>query len=520
MTNLRRSIGVLAICVGITSGAMFGGNLIQWVQFAHAEQQVQTSRENLAKAEDISTVFRETSKALEPSVVNITVRKTIKGSRMRLPFDEDMLKKMFPDQNFDDAPDSPDSGGDRGPSFDQYGQGSGVIVDVDGKTGYIVTNNHVAGGAEEMTIALSDGRTIENAKLVGADPKSDIAVLKVESDGLIAAKWGDSSVLQKGDWVMAFGSPFGYVGSMTHGIVSALHRDRVGILSSPFAQENFIQVDAPINPGNSGGPLVNVRGEVIGINTAIASQSGGFQGIGFAIPSSQAKYVYQQLREKGKVVRGWLGVSISAAGDPRFRDLVESFGYTKKEGVFIQDVIKESPAAGKLQRGDIIEAVNDKPVKNDTELRNLIASTAPNTELDFTVFRKDKEQHVKVKIDEQPDELGGVASSKTKGEGPGENDTLSALGIDLKDLSDNIAEQLGVDKDTKGAVIMKVAPHSVAARKGLRPGDVITSVGDETVTTAREARDALKKADLTKGVRLSITGRDGSRFVFLKSATK
>src|SRR5205085_1078285 len=148
----------------------------------------------------------------------------------------------------------------------------------------------------------------------------DIAVLKVEADGLIASKWGDSNALQKGDWVMAFGSPFGYIGSMTHGIVSALNREHVNILTSPFAQENFIQVDAPINPGNSGGPLVNVRGEIVGINTAIASRSGGFQGIGFAIPSNQAKGIYQQLREKGKVTRGWLGVSIRSAGDPSQRD--------------------------------------------------------------------------------------------------------------------------------------------------------------------------------------------------------
>src|SRR5205814_1633677 len=172
-------------------------------------------------------------------------------------------------------------------------------------------NNHVAGGASEMTVTLSDGREIKGAKLLGADPKSDLAVVQIKADHLISAKWGDSDTLAKGDWILAFGAPFGYVGSMTHGIVSALNRSNVGILDRQNGYENFIQVDAPINPGNSGGPLVNLKGEVVGINTAIASRSGGFQGIGFAIPSNQAKPIYGILRDKGKVTRGWLGISIS-----------------------------------------------------------------------------------------------------------------------------------------------------------------------------------------------------------------
>jgi len=175
-----------------------------------------------------------------------------------------------------------------------------------------------------MTVTLSDGRAIKKAKLVGADPKSDLAVVKIEADRVIAAKWGNSDELQKGDWILAFGSPFGYIGSMTHGIVSALNRD-VGILRSTMGYENFIQVDAPINPGNSGGPLVNTRGEVVGINTAIASRSGGFQGIGFAIPSNQAKFVYTALKNNGKVVRGWLGVKISDVSQEP--EKARTFGY-------------------------------------------------------------------------------------------------------------------------------------------------------------------------------------------------
>ena len=185
-------------------------------------------------------------------------------------------------------------------------------MEVQGGSGFILTNNHVAGGATELTVTLSDGRVIKgnDVKVLGADAKTDLAVVKIKADHLIPAQWGDSDKLERGDWVMAFGSPFGYVGSMTHGIVSALHR-QAGILAAQQGYENFIQVDAPINPGNSGGPLINIHGEVVGINTAIASRSGGFQGIGFAIPSNQAKFVYAGLKDHGKITRGWLGVSIS-----------------------------------------------------------------------------------------------------------------------------------------------------------------------------------------------------------------
>src|SRR5688500_11587913 len=196
---------------------------------------------------------------------------------------------MFPDRDGDGEPDVPPGlrpprGGDDeedGGLFEQQGTGSGVIIEVDGSKGFIVTNNHVAGGATEMVITLADGREIKNGKLLGADPKTDLALIEIKADRLVPAKWGDSDQLQKGDWIMAFGSPFGYVGSMTHGIVSALNRNNVGILGRQ-GYENFIQVDAPINPGNSGGPLVNTRGEVVGINTAIASRTGSFAGIGFA----------------------------------------------------------------------------------------------------------------------------------------------------------------------------------------------------------------------------------------------
>ena len=207
---------------------MFGNGLLRDVQYAHAAAQVQTSREELSKAEDLSTVFRNVGKVLEPSVVQIQVHKTVKNTMQHsLPFNDDQLRKFFHDHG-QDMPDLPDNGDDG--SYDEIGTGSGVIMEVDGSDAYIVTNNHVAGGADEMTVTLADGTEVKNAKTIGADPKSDLAVVKIQADHLIPAEWGDSSQLQKGDWIMAFGSPFGYVGSMTHGIVSALNRD-VGILA-------------------------------------------------------------------------------------------------------------------------------------------------------------------------------------------------------------------------------------------------------------------------------------------------
>src|SRR5439155_17132042 len=384
-------------------------------------------------------------------------------------------------------------------------------------TGYILTNNHVAGGADEMTVTLSDGRTFKNAKVLGADPKSDLAVIKIDADHLIPAKWGDSAKLQKGDWVMAFGSPFGYIASMTHGIVSALNRD-VGILKSTMGYENFIQVDAPINPGNSGGPLVDVQGNVIGINTAIASRSGGFQGIGFAIPSNQAKFVYDSLKSHGKVTRGWLGVAIASINDPRVMKIAEDMGYDKTDGVLVQQVMEGTPATGKLQEGDIITAINGDKIKDVQELRNRIASVAPNSEVTLTVFRDKKSSDVKLKVGEQPEDMKLARGGNGRnGDENTPETTKATLGMTLTDLSDEVRQRFGVDAAVKGAVVRDIDPKSPAAKEGIRPGDVITKVGSKSVTSAKEAKDALKDADLAKGVRLYVVGRDASRFVFVQS---
>jgi serine protease Do len=312
---------------------------------------------------------------------------------------------------------------------------------------------------------------------------------------------------------MAFGSPFGYVGSMTHGIVSALNR-RAGILGAN-GYENFIQVDAPINPGNSGGPLVNTRGEVVGINTAIASRSGGFQGIGFAIPSNQAKWVYSAIKKEGKVVRGWLGVKIQdVSAEP---EMAETFHYKDKDGVLVVETVKDTPATGKLKEGDIITQLNGKPVKDVQQLRNTIAATKPGSDLAFTVFRNDKSQEVSIKIGEQPEDPQLAAAG---GEGEHNAHATQAngvvLGMKLATPSEQLAKQYGLTEAREGALITDIDPKSAAAKADLRKGDVITRVFNTEVHNAKEAAEAIKKADQSKPIRLYVANEQGSRFVVIK----
>jgi len=520
MNSFRKSLVVAVLGGGAVGGLLVGAGVVREYAFAQAEQKVEASREQLSTVTDLSTVFREVGKAVEPSVVNITVHKSVKGVRRDLPFDDDLLKRFFPDRFKDQPDDNGDNGNNEAPAdpnapdddAEQVGTGSGVIMEVDGKYGYILTNNHVAGGATELLITLSDGRRIENAKVLGTDPKSDLAVVKVEAEHLIPARWGDSSTLEKGDWILAFGSPFGYVGSMTHGIVSALDR-QAGILGSQ-GYEDFIQVDAPINPGNSGGPLVNIHGDVVGINTAIASRSGGFQGIGFAIPSNEAKFVYAALKEKGHVTRGWLGVSISDVA----KDLpkAQSFGYTGSTGVLVEQTFPNTPATGKLQPGDIIEQINGKDVESVLSLRNSVAANPPGAEMNFKVFRDGKETDVQITLGEQPADLvafgRGVAPSDS---GTAPASSAEALGMKLVTPDDQAVSQYNLS-EKEGALVTSVKPRSPADKAGIHPGDLITHVAGQVVTNARQAGDAIGKQDPSKGIRFYVTSADGARFVFVE----
>jgi serine protease Do len=523
MKLMRSGFGVAVLSLSAIAAGYFGGRpLLERMEFSRAEADVAVNRQELSSVEDLSTVFRHIGKVVEPSVVKIEVHKTIHEQHSRMMPDGDQLRRFFRDHGLD-APnfDSPNNGDDNQDQGTEQGTGSGVIMDADNGIGYVLTNNHVAGdGAVIDQITLADGRVLhhDDCKLMGADPKSDLAVVQIKADRLIPAHWGNSDDMEKGDWVMAFGSPFGYVGSMTHGIVSALNRTSV-ISDRANDYENFIQVDAPINPGNSGGPLVNIHGEVIGINTAIATVSGGFQGIGFAIPSNQAKEVYASLKEHGKVVRGWLGVGIRNVSEDL--DIAKSFGYQGDVGVLVSKTIPGTPAYGKLMHGDIITQVNGQPVNDMTQLRNTIAEIAPNTEVTLHVFRDQKEQDVKITVASQPDDLSaftGGGEQPDNGQSPNEEaQPASAFGITLKTLDPDTARSLGMPELRSGAVIVGVEHNSVGEQAGLREGEVITEVGRVHVHNADEALDALKKADLSVGVRLYVVSSEGSDFVFLKN---
>ncbi len=533
MNAIRKTLSLAALG-GISVGTYYGlSTLVQDVKFSRAEQQVQSSREQLQTSNDISTVYRNVGKVVEPSVVMIEVQKTVKTAGRQFNMSPDMLKRFFPDRDGDGQPDLPngmqmpdgdDSPNPNGGETLQQGEGSGVIMEVNGGTGFILTNNHVAGGATKMKVTLSDGREITDVKLVGADPKSDLAVVEIKADKLIPAKWGDSGYLEKGDMICAFGSPFGYVGSMTHGIVSSLNRDHVGIINSQFAYENFIQVDAPINPGNSGGPLVNLHGEVVGINTAIASNTGSFNGIGFAIPSNLAKPVYEQLKTTGKITRGWLGVEIANVGESRLHDMVNATGYTGTNGVFVPKVMNNTPATGKLQAGDIVTAIDGKKVDNVTQLRGQIAVTKPNTDVKLEVFRNGKTEDVTIKLGEQPDDVdlrtNRPSYSRNRGNGSNNSSAATALGLKMSTPNEQTLKRYNLADDATGALITSVDPNSTAAQAGIVPGDLITKIGDTPVTTSDDAAKALNNAKLSEGVRMYITGHDGERFVFLKTEGK
>ena len=324
--------------------------------------------------------------------------------------------------------------------------------------GYIVTNNHVVEAGDEIQVVLGDKRKFE-AKLVGTDPKTDLAIIKIDATDLPALPWGDSGKLEVGELVVAVGNPFGLSQTVTMGIVSAVGRANVGIVD----YEDFIQTDAAINPGNSGGALVNLHGELVGINSAIFSRSGGYMGIGFAIPSNMAKSVTQSLKDHGKVVRGWLGVSIQDL-DP---ELAEQFKVPDTSGALVADVVEDSPAAeAKFQRGDIIREYDDQVVENSTKLRTYVAETSPKTKVQVGILRDGEEKTLTVEIGQLPKDLAGLGSVGTEGE----HHALSGLTVEPI-----------TEGEKKGVKVIKVDPDSRAARAGIRKDDIILEINRKDI---------------------------------------
>lgn len=363
--------------------------------------------------------------------------------------------------------------------------GSGVVLD---PTGYIVTNNHVVEGATQITVTLSDRREFP-AKIIGTDPKTDLAVIKIEAKDLPALKWAEYDKLQVGDLVLAIGSPFGLSSTVTLGIISALGRGNVGIAD----YEDFIQTDAAINPGNSGGALINMNGDLIGINTAIFSRTGGSEGIGFAIPSSIALDIVESLQRTGKVVRGWMGVAIQEITPA----LAKSFKLPEqRKGVLISDVNENGPSheAG-IKRGDIVVAFNGKDVQSVSQLRNLVARTVVGKDAQVKILRDGKEQTLNVKVAERPsDEM--LAKKEPAPKEPTEtikppDNVLAALRI--QPLDPATMSQLNIPAKTTGVVVASVEAGSSAEAAGLQRGDVIQEVNHEIVKSVDDYQKAASK---------------------------
>jgi serine protease Do len=399
-------------------------------------------------------------------------------------------------------------GGANPPSPRAASLGSGFIVD---PSGLIVTNNHVIANAEQITVTLSDDTTLQ-AEVIGRDAATDLALLKVEPKApLPAATWGDSNKTKVGDWVIAIGNPFGLGGTVTSGIISATARD---IHSSPY--DDFLQTDASINRGNSGGPMFNLAGEVIGINTAIFSPSGGSIGIGFAIPSAFARPIIEQLRATGKVERGWIGARIQPVTD----DIAEAIGLDKGRGAMIAAIDPASPAAqAKLQPGDVILAYDGKPIDRSRQLPRLVADTPPEKPVKLTMWRDGKEHEVELKVAAlNPNRPAAPPPDPEKPKPP---PSVEALGLKLTKLTPELRKQFSLPEAAKGVVITEIPQNSPAAAQGLRPGDLVVALGHERIGAVEELQQKLAAAKKNghKNVLVRVEREGNTRFVALPFET-
>jgi len=489
------ALSLLLVGVGVILGLVVASDL-GWLPFGHAVPDVPTATKPAAVAPPAAGSdrnFVEVAKAVTPTVVNISttrISRLPEGHAGGAPFDDPSFKRFFGDELFRrfEAPK------DRR----ERSLGSGVIADANG---YIITNNHVVSKADEIRILFSDKRSF-TAKVVGTDPKTDIAVIKVDAKDLPTIPWADSDKLQVGEYVLAIGNPFGLNQTVTMGIVSAVGRANVGIAE----YEDFIQTDAAINPGNSGGALVNARGELVGINTAIFSQSGGYMGIGFAVPSNMVRSVMEQLIKGGKVVRGYLGVSIQELT----QDLARQFGVADTKGVLISDVLADSPAKrAKLERGDVIVEFDGRAVENPTQFRNLVAQTPIGKKVHVKLLRGGQERDLEVTIAEQPKTM---AQPESQGDGDGETRSAGAFaGMDVRELTPELARRFNLSREGKGVVVTRIADGSPAGEAGLQAGDLITEINRKPIANLRDFQNVTGSL-ASKEPALVLVVRNGRNF--------
>jgi serine protease Do len=478
--------------MGILVGAMlFGSWNMPGQSFAHSaesEGSLQTTDPpNFQKGG-----FADIARRVTPAVVNITVSKQMAVPMSGMPFDP--MRKFFErpggpgSQNRSPMPPSPRA----------QGAGSGVIVSNDG---YVLTNNHVVEDATEITVTLPDNREF-TGKVVGLDPQTDLAVIKIDATDLPFVQWGDSSRLQVGEYVLAVGNPFGLNSTVTLGIVSALGRGGMGITK----YEDFIQTDAAINPGNSGGALVNTMGELVGINTAIFSRTGGYQGVGFAVPTKLAKPVYASLVSTGLVVRGYLGVGIQAITG----DLAESFKLDAAQGALVTNVMPGSPAdqAG-LQRGDVIMEYEGQAVVDPRTLQGQVVGTAVGDHVSLIVMRDGHKLTVETVIREQNMHSQVAQANSMRQEGP-------LAGVAVQNLDGRIAQQLGLEEDVNGVVVMEIMPGSDAERAGLAQGDVISEINRKPVGSEADFAKVVSHLEKQQNALIFIHRGKGALYLTIK----
>jgi serine protease Do len=473
MIDIRRSRAMTSLIVAL----LIGGGLI-WAFVGHSRSPIGVTHaaesRTIAASQQapvaLADGFSAVVEPLLPAVVNISSSKTVKSRRGQFQFPDDPFFRQFFGSPFDDLQPREQR---------EHSLGSGVIVSADG---YILTNNHVVDGASDIEVSLKDKRQL-NAKVVGTDPRTDIAVLKIPATGLSTVPLGNSSKLHIGDVVLAIGDPFGIGETVTMGIVSATGRRALDI-EGPGGYEDFIQTDAAINPGNSGGALVNARGELIGINTAIISNGGGGnQGIGFAVPVDMARHVMDQILKTGKVTRGYLGVMIQEVTP----DLAKAFGLPSAEGALVGDVTPDSPGArAGLQKGDVVVAMNGQPISDFQDLRLRISQSAPSETVKLQVVRNKDKRELTATLGELPNETA-TRTSPERGE-------RALEGIQVETVTPAIARQLDLALGVRGVVVTQVEPRTASAEAGLMRGDVIQEVNRRPVTDVNEFRAAVREA--------------------------
>jgi len=486
--QIRRSVAVVSLAAALVIGGALASLISSsghTVLGAGSPVMLRIAGNAPAGPVNLNEGFAAVLEPLLPAVVNISTSKVVKNQRSENPFSQDPFFRQF----FGNPDDQQQPREQR-----EHSLGSGVIVNADG---YILTNNHVVDGASDVQVTLSDKRQLK-AKIVGTDPRTDIAVLKIPTSGLSTVTLGDSAKAKVGDIVLAIGDPFGIGETVTMGIVSATGRRDLR-LEGPEGYEDFIQTDASINPGNSGGALVNTRGELIGINTAIISNGGGGnQGIGFAVPVNMARTVMEQILKTGKVTRGFLGVNIQEVTP----DIAKAFSVPSAEGALVGDVTPDSPGAkAGLQKGDIITALNGQKISDYHDLRLRISQTAPGTAIKMDVYRNGQKQQMTATLAEFP-EKAQAAENSPQGESP------ALEGVQAENLNSDIIQQLNLPSGTHGVVITRVDPDSNAAETGLQRGDVIQEVNRKPINNVEQFRAAVRAA--TNQPLLLLINRGGS----------